>query len=217
MGDEEHFDDQIKEFFIHGGQGLNVTAPFKQRAFALASAHTGRCIRAGAANTLWMRNETLYADNTDGIGLIRDLHHYGRWTGKKNINSWGRRGNAWIIRPLFNLKPNSITISNRSTTKLQKLKQDFPLVECVALDNLSGTFDLVIQATSADISEQLPSSIISTKPLCYDLTYNLSAPTPFCAYAQSFGCQAIDGLGMLIEQAAEAFFVWHKIRLQPAT
>lgn len=213
-GEEQIFEQQVSDFFVHDGKGLNVTLPFKQRAFSMAKKRTPRCQLAGAANTLWLYENQLNADNTDGIGLIRDLIGYIELQ-KKNILILGAGGAArGIIHPLLAMNPFSLTVANRTIEKALALQEDFPQVRCSSLDNISGEFDLIINATSASLGGEaitLPFKIISQKPFCYDLAYKQKEATPFVNYAKSMGCDAIDGLGMLVEQAGEAFFIWNGV------
>jgi shikimate dehydrogenase len=217
-GKDYGFEDQIIEFFNHQGSGLNVTLPYKLRAFAMADQCTERCEKAGAANTLWVKNKQLYADNTDGIGLIRDLT---RWThlNSKKILVLGAGGAVrGIIQPLIETNPTLITIANRSHEKAEELCKQFPPVQCSSLDQLSEAFDVIINGTSASLTDEaivLPIEIMRLNPLCYDLAYKLDGSTPFTRYTQNLGCIAIDGLGMLVEQAAESFYLWNGVK--PAT
>ncbi|MCL9683786.1 shikimate dehydrogenase [Legionella maioricensis] len=213
-GDEQHFEQQVSDFFIRDGKGLNVTLPFKQRAFAMAQKSTLRCQLAGAANTLWLQENQLHADNTDGIGLIRDLTRYIELQGK-NILILGAGGAArGIIHPLLGANPHTLTVANRTVEKVIELQRDFPLVRCSELDKVTGSFDLIINATSASLAGKtvsVPENVMSQKPVCYDLAYKQKEPTPFVHYAKNWGCDAVDGIGMLVEQAAEAFFIWNAV------
>lgn len=213
-GDEQGFEQQVGEFFSQNGKGLNVTQPFKQRAFAMAHQHTLRCRKAEAANTLWMQEGTLWADNTDGIGLIRALKPYLSVYHKTILIVGAGGASRGIIPPLLDNWPLQLVVANRSQDTLKRLIRDFPRVIGVELSQLSGAFDLLINATSSSLkgeSLDLPRDCFKTKPFCCDLAYNQTAPTPFVAYAKTLGCEAIDGLGMLVEQAAEAFCVWNGI------
>lgn len=214
-GDNSRFEQQVKDFFIHGGQGLNVTLPFKQRAFALAQKKTPRCQQAGVANTLWLDKNQLHADNTDGLGLLRDLTPYLILQGK-NILILGAGGAArGIIPALLTTNPTTLTIANRTPETVSRLQRDFPAIQSMELDNLSGIFHLIINATSASLEGEtleLPASLLSQKPLCYDLAYLKNKPTPFVAQTQRAGCKAMDGLGMLVQQAAESFFIWNQVK-----
>ncbi len=214
LGDELLFEQQVSAFFIDGGKGLNITLPFKQRAFSMAQQRTLRCQLAGAANTLWMHNNELHADNTDGIGLIRDLTRYIDLSGKR-ILILGTGGAArGIIHPLWAVNPQAITIASRTVEKAMALQNDFPQIQYASLDTLSGRFDLIINATSASLEGNvvfLPQQVMSQKPVCYDLAYQQAKATPFVDYTKNLGCIAIDGIGMLVEQAAEAFFIWNGV------
>lgn len=208
------FAQQIHNFFIHGGKGLNITLPFKQQAFALAQQYTERCKLAGAANTLWMDDAQLYADNTDGIGLLRDLNRYLALPGKRVLILGAGGATRGIIPPLLGHDLAELVIANRTLGKAMELQQVFPAVRCIRLDKLQGEFDLIINATSASLSGEaifLPPAVLASRPLCYDLSYKKQGPTPFVHDATDAGCIAVDGLGMLIEQAAEAFSIWHGI------
>lgn len=212
--DLPRFEQQVTDFFAHGGRGLNITLPCKERAFAYAQHATARSLIAKAANTLWQDADGLHADNTDGVGLQRDLAHYIELTGK-HILVLGAGGAArGILAPLLASKPAQLTIANRTLKKTQTLCLDFAPATFCSMTDLNGAFDLIINATSAGLEKQciaLPSTIIQTNTLCYDLAYQTKGLTPFLAWAQSHGCVAVNGLGMLVEQAAEAFTIWHGV------
>lgn len=218
--DLSRFEQQVHDFFKQGGCGLNITLPCKQRAFAMSEQSSERCIKAGAANTLWMQAGKLHADNTDGVGLLRDL---GRHIALENkaILLLGAGGAArGIIGPLLDAHPAKLIIANRSLEKANELQQIFPQTQICRLDDLAEqpekqAYDLVINATSASLEGEglrLPDWIMATKPLCYDLAYRKDGLTPFVVWGRSQNCIALDGLGMLVEQAAEAFFIWHSLR-----
>jgi shikimate dehydrogenase len=215
LGDTQLFEQQVADFFREKGKGLNITLPFKQRAFALAQVATQRSQRAQAANTLWMHNNQIHADNTDGIGLIQDITRYLSLEGK-NILIVGAGGAArGIILPLLELNPALVTVTNRTKDKLDALQFDFPAISVIPLAALSGCFDVVINATSVSLTHntlELPVALMKQKPFCYDLAYALKKPTSFVHQAQTFDCHAVDGLGMLVEQAAESFYIWHGIK-----
>ncbi len=213
--DMHSFSQLVHEFFTHQGQGLNVTLPFKQQAFILASQHSERCIKAGAANTLWMSQGRLQADNTDGIGLINDLKRYVSLEDKRVLILGAGGAARGIIYPLAQNCLRELVLSNRTFANALALKDDFPLLNCIEIDKLNGAFDLVINATSSSLTGdliKLPSTCLDQTTICYDLAYNQQMNTPFVQYARSLGCTAVDGLGMLVEQAAESFFIWHGIR-----
>lgn len=214
LGDLEHFEQQVKDFFVSGGRGLNVTLPFKQRAFAMASQATERCRLAKAANTLWMEDGQLQADNTDGVGFVRDISRFIKLENKAILILGAGGATRGILGPLLNAKPEKIVVANRTQSKAIELKEDFPKIQ---IGEITGRYDLIINATSASLDAQnlaLPESLFTNKPFCYDLAYNQVEMTPFVKLARSLGCKACDGLGMLVAQAAEAFTIWHGVRPQ---
>jgi shikimate dehydrogenase len=214
LGETCGFEAQVMAFFSNGGRGLNITLPFKERAFAMSLVRTPRCLVAKAINTLWMEADTLHGDNTDGVGLIRDLSHYINLS-EKNILLLGAGGAArGVLAPLL-ATAASVTIINRTKERAFALLTDFPTASIGTFDDLDQrSFDVVINATSASLNNQtlrLPTSLLQKKPFCYDLTYSKAPPTPFVSWARSLGCEAMDGLGMLVEQAAESFCIWHGV------
>lgn len=213
--DESCFEQQVKQFFHQGGQGLNITLPCKQRAFLMADVASQRCQQAKAANTLWSINDKLYADNTDGIGLIRDLTRYLDLQDKRILLLGAGGAARGILGPLLAQQPAWLTVANRTLATAQALQEDFAISASCDFETLTGTFEVIINATAASLSMQaLPISAIMIKKatLCYDLAYKAQGQTPFVMQVNALGGQAIDGLGMLIEQAAEAFNIWHGIR-----
>ncbi len=210
------FEQQVIEFFQHGGKGLNITLPCKQQAFAMSQQKTLRCQQAGAANTLWMHSGQLHADNTDGVGLLRDLSRYIHITGKKILILGAGGAARGVIGPLLAAHPEQLMIVNRTFKNAQALQDDFLNATCCRWEDLGYkcNYDIIINATSASLDGQclvLPEQLMAAKPFCYDLAYSKRQPTAFVAFAYAHGCVAMDGLGMLIEQAAEAFFIWHNI------
>ncbi|MFI4919487.1 MAG: shikimate dehydrogenase [Legionellales bacterium] len=217
-GDEQFFDRQVRDFFTAQGKGLNVTLPFKQRAFELAQQTTTRCKQAGAANTLWIKNQELWADNTDGIGFMRDVTRYVELAEKRILIVGAGGAVRGIISPLLDAKPACLVLANRTLERARRLQQVFPQIRISELAQLNEHYDVVVNATSASLDGQLislPEQCFLQKPFCYDLAYQQGGLTPFVHHAISMGCDAVDGLGMLVEQAAEAFYIWHKI--QPVT
>lgn len=213
--DEAHFEQQVRDFFAAGGTGLNITSPGKERAFAMADVKTSRCAAARAANTLWMNSVgQLCADNTDGVGLIRDLNHHGIKLADARILVLGAGGGARGILPaLLDEIPCRVVVANRTPSRGQALVQALESTKLgfMPWDAVTGSFDLILNATSMSCG-LFEGSSLSGNPLCYDLNYAASGLTPFVAWAKNAGFQAVDGLGMLVEQAAEAFFVWHGVR-----
>ncbi len=220
------FADTVADFFDAGGQGLNVTVPFKQEAWALCQWRSERAQRSGAVNTLWQDEQgRLCGDNTDGAGLVRDLtlNHPISLTGK-NLLLLGAGGAArGVLQPLLAQAPATLVIANRTLQKAQDLVDLFPEttgVRACHFRDLSEPFDLIINATSASLAGDLPplpNGIITPQTFAYDMMYG-PHQTPFNQWAQGCGAhQCIDGLGMLVEQAAEAFFLWRKIRPDTAS
>lgn len=206
-----YFAKAVQDFFAAQGKGLNVTLPFKEEAYQLAEQVTARCRQARAANTLWMKEGRLHADNTDGIGLIRDLKTYTSLADKRVLILGAGGAARGIIAPLLAEGIAGLTITNRSLQRAEDLQADFPSIHCQAWGR-SEPFDLLINATSAGTRQEeiaWPVGAIRADSFCYDLSYTLQGNTSFVAWARQRGCAAADGLGMLVEQAAEAFFIWH--------
>lgn len=211
-----------REFFAAGGSGANVTLPFKTDAFELAAERTARAKQAGAVNTLWLRDQAIVGDNTDGAGLVRDL------TGNLGLALAGRRvlllgaGGAarGVLAPLLALEPATLVVANRTRERAQELARHFAAagpVLGVGLDELDGSFDLVVNATSSSTRGEalaLPEGIFAPGASAYDMAYGPAARA-FLDSARAAGAQASDGLGMLVEQAAESFWLWRGKR--PAT
>lgn len=216
----------VAAFRGEGGRGLNVTVPFKIEAFALASTHSGRAQLAGAVNTLMLEADgRWYGDNTDGAGLVRDLTaNLGIEIRDRNVLVLGAGGaTRGIVGPLLDCLPGRLVITNRTAAKAEELAAMFaPLgpVEALPLASLAGQrFDLVINSTSAgldiDSEHEWPRIVFASHGFAYDLIYADHA-TPFVRWAQRIGAtRTADGLGMLVEQAAESFFLWRGVR--PAT
>lgn len=212
------FEQQVQNFFETGGLGLNITLPCKQRAFAMSDELSARCLQAQAANTLWRRSGKLFADNTDGIGLIRDLKRYVDIVDKKILLLGAGGAARGIIGPLLAARPAKLTLANRTIENAQSLHKNFPSITHVCrFTELNDVYDVIINATSAGLDNQpivLPTAMTVGKPFCYDLVYRQTSDTAFVAWARALGCDAVDGLGMLVEQAAEAFYIWHGVMPQ---
>lgn len=211
----ELFEQYVIDFFNQPeGKGLNITQPFKERAFAMAQVKSARCLQASAANTLWMTDGKLHADNTDGVGLVRDLSRYIDLA-DKTIVLLGAGGAArGVIGELLKAHPARLILSNRTVEKAHALKTYFPRIHTCGFEALTKHYDIIINATSASLKNNtltLPNTILSNHPFCYDLAYNRDNMTPFVQWAKSQGSQAKDGIGMLIEQAAEAFLIYHMV------
>jgi len=215
------FDSFVLNFFASGGQGLNITVPHKERAFALASKLEPRAARAGAVNTLFQNNaKELCGDNTDGPGLVRDLKaNHGISILGKNVLIVGAGGAArGALASLVEAKPGTITIVNRTLKNANVLQQAFVNefdISVAEFDTLEGNFDLIINGTSLSLDDEIPplsSSHLSKSCCCYDMMYK-NEDTSFVQWAKKNGAiMAVDGLGMLVEQAAESFFCWRGVR-----
>lgn len=207
-----HFNQEVTEFFATKGQGLNVTLPFKEQAFAIAEAATKTCRKAKAANTLWIHQGKLHADNTDAIGFIRDIKRH-RNIEQANILILGTGGACrGVLAGLDTASIKKITIATRNAKKAETLIEDFPYINCLTYQELDDRYDLIIHATSARLREELPlltQNLWKKSPFAYDLNYDRTKLTPFLEQAQKNDCPGSDGLGMLVEQAAESFFIWH--------
>ena len=217
----DDFSDFAREFFLEG-RGANVTVPFKEEAYRLADSLTARAQRAGAVNTLSkLADGTLLGDNTDGAGLVRDLTVNAGFSLKgKRILLLGAGGAVrGALEPLLAEQPASVIIANRTVEKAELLAQlfaDLGPVSASGFDWLQEPVDLIINATSASLSGDVPpiagSLIEPGRTLCYDMMYS-KEPTSFCRWATEHGAWvSMDGLGMLAEQAAEAFFLWRGVR-----
>lgn len=220
LGNMQAFESQVRDFFAEGGAGLNVTLPFKTRAFDMALSASERAQKAKSANVLLYKEGILHADNTDGIGLIRDLEEHIAFDlrGKKVVILGAGGATSGIIDPLLRAQVSKLTVLNRDKEKRKALALNFPETHFLSLeeDSLDPPYDLIIHATSAGLKDnaplELPSKIWQGEPLCYDLSYARgNAQTPFVRLARIQGLMAFDGLGMLIEQAAEAFVIWHAV------
>lgn len=217
---EDGFADAVAEFlYVSNGKGLNITVPFKQQAWQLADRLSERAELAGAVNTLMLKDGTLYGDNTDGAGLVRDLiHNHGVVLNSKRILMLGAGGAArGVMLPLLEQNPASLHIANRTALRAHELAEnfaDYGEVSASGLDELHGNFDIIINATAAGLGGEvppLPDDLIDEQSLCYDMMY-ASEPTAFVRYCvERHAAQSIDGLGMLVEQAAESFRLWRNV------
>ncbi len=218
---EGEFEKAAQEFFEQGGKGLNITVPFKLNAYEFAQQRTARAERAGAVNTLArLGNGTILGDNTDGIGMVHDMHNLGWELEGKRILILGAGGAVrGILQPLLEEKPAQVVIANRTFAKAEELAKNFldlGDVQAKTFEQLVGeTFDIVINGTSASMQGELPplpDNLLAQNACCYDMMYG-AEPTIFLRWAKDFGAAHMaDGLGMLIGQAAEAFYLWRQIR-----
>jgi shikimate dehydrogenase len=205
-----------RAFFEAGGRGASVTLPFKSDAFELASERSVRARRAGAANFLMKRDAGIFADNTDGAGLVADLTRNLAFDIRDTqVLLLGAGGAArGVLAPLLEERPARIVVANRTVDRANALAQEFGgigRVEARALDAIEARpFDLVLNATSTStlgVALPLPDAVLAPGTLAYDLAYGASARA-FTDRARAAGARASDGLGMLVEQAAEAFEMW---------
>lgn len=216
------FEQAVGNFFANGGKGLNVTVPFKREAWELADELGPEAERAGAVNTLLMSAEgVLVGRNTDGIGLVRDIlgNHGGAIT-QQSILLVGAGGAArGVLQPLLAEKPKLIVIANRTPSRAHELAADFSSegdVSGSSFEELEGQqFDLIINASAASLQGEVPSlpdSACTHTTWCYDMMYG-AEPTTFMHWAtQHKAAKSLDGLGMLVEQAAESFYHWRGVR-----
>ncbi len=216
------FAQSARRFFDGGGRGANVTLPFKLDAFDLAATKTDRAIVAGAANFLVARGGAIEADNTDGAGLVADLtRNQGVRLEGAHILVLGAGGAArGIIAPLLACRPARLVIANRTAARALELAARFGErgpVEGVALDAIPrDRYDLVLNATSTSTHGEalpLPAHALPPGAFAYDLAYGAGARA-FVERAKTAGMKAADGLGMLVEQAAESFELWRGVRPQ---
>ncbi|KVF01623.1 shikimate dehydrogenase [Burkholderia vietnamiensis] len=219
---DDAFAATVRSFFTAGGKGMNVTAPFKLKAFAMADERSERAALAGAANTLSFRDGRIIAENFDGVGLVRDIEV------NLNLPMAGKRvlvlGAGGAVRgallPFIAARPAELVVANRDVAKVEALiarvATGHSLVAC-GYDDLAamGRFDLVVNATSASLSGELPPvppSVFDPRGAAYELVYGKRL-TPFLRHARHAGVLGIaDGVGMLVEQAAEAFAWWRGVR-----
>jgi len=215
---------QVREFFDGGGRGLNVTLPHKEAVIALATSLSERAQTAGAANTLVRDlHGRMLADNTDGAGLVRDLKHNLRIAVRaQRVLLVGAGGAArGVLAPLLQLEPRELVIANRSVGRAMALASAFAAlgpVRAAGFAELDGaSFDLIINATAAGLSGEIPSlptCVLGATTTCYDLAYSRdSEHTSFTHWAREHGAARTHmGLGMLVEQAAESFYLWRGVR-----
>ncbi len=216
------FAQAARSFFDGGGAGLNVTVPFKQEAFELADTLSDRALRAGAANTLTpLPTGGIAGDNTDGIGLVSDMVINLGWAvrGLRVLVLGSGGAVRGILEPLMRERPKELLIVNRTADRAAQLASEFAdlgPIEGGAYSLIgSRQFDLVINGTSAGLSgemPELPASLLTDHSCCYDMVYG-AEPTVFMRWAAHHAAWAVsDGLGMLVEQAAQSFYLWNKAK-----
>ncbi len=227
------FKQAVGNFVAHKGKGLNITVPFKEEAWALVDERSTRAERAGAINTIKIFEGKLLGENTDGVGLVNDLKNNFKVSLKnKRILLMGAGGaSRGVLAPLLSDAPDEIVIVNRTVGKATALAEHFKDLGNVhgcgyddLANNISGNgilrkqrFDIIINATAASLLGELPplpDALVVKSGCCYDMMYGQQ--TPFMIWAQAQGASIVaDGLGMLVEQAAESFYIWRGVR--PAT
>ncbi|MEW8266125.1 MAG: shikimate dehydrogenase [Candidatus Thiodiazotropha sp.] len=221
LGDLDDFAGDVRRFLAAGGQGLNVTVPFKEQAWRLADELSPGAHTAGAVNTLIRLDKNrLRGDNTDGVGLVRDLsvNQGFRLRGKRILMLGAGGAVRGVIRPLLEQQPKRVIIANRTASKAYSLANGLTAHGQVAgcgLDELDGMqFELIINGTAAGLQGEVPSipdSVLAKGGWCYDMLYSKDA-TPFQAWGYEHrAARSLDGLGMLVEQAAESFHLWRDI------
>jgi shikimate dehydrogenase len=224
--EENDFEAAVERFLQGDGKGLNITVPFKERAWALAQWRSERAELAGAVNTLYRLDEGRIAgDNTDGVGLVRDLaDNNGVTLNGARVLVLGAGGAVrGVLQPLLAAGVASILVANRTLARAQTLAELFAedgRVQACGFDQVPAeAFDLIINGTSASLQGELPpvpAATVSAQTACYDMMYG-AEPTPFCRWASELGAErVIDGLGMLVEQAAESFRIWRGVQPQTA-
>jgi shikimate dehydrogenase len=225
LGHAEGFADAVRRFFSEGGRGLNVTVPFKEQAWALVDERSARAETAGAVNTLIpLSDGRLRGDNTDGVGLVRDLgtNHGFAFAGKRVLLLGAGGASRGVLRPLLETGLAELVIANRTAPKALELAAETegsgPVRGCGLADLgaiVNGGFDLIVNGTSAGLDgevPEMPTACLSAGGWTYDMLYG-DLTTAFCQWGASQGAaRALDGLGMLVEQAAESFWLWRGVR-----
>lgn len=215
----------VRAFAAAGGRGANVTVPFKLEAHVLADSLSARAAAAGAVNTLRFDGDRIHGDNTDGVGLVRDIEaNLGVRLAGARILLLGAGGAArGVVLPMLERGPRSLLIVNRTAAKAEALVAQFAAAARNAGCALAGggpevvepsAYDVIVNATAGSLDAALPECdkrAFGRGTLAYDMMYG-AQPTVFMRHAESLGARAADGLGMLVEQAAESFFLWRAVR-----
>ncbi len=225
LGEAGGFRQAVQHFMASGGKGLNITVPFKLEAFALCDHLTERARLAGAVNTIWFEGDKIHGDVTDGIGMVRDIEHNQQQTIKdKRVLVIGAGGAVrGVLQPLLEAGPSELIICNRTRGKAMDLAELFaqwgPIRELEMKTLSNESFDIVINGTAASLGNELPAvsaDVFSGGAFVYDMMY-ARQPTVFMKWALDQGAtRAVDGLGMLVEQAAAGFEIWHGKAVQTA-
>ncbi|UTW10760.1 shikimate dehydrogenase [Marinobacterium rhizophilum] len=215
---EDGFAVAVDDFFARGGKGLNITVPFKQQAWALAQWRSPAAELAGAVNTLYCDDQgRICGDNTDGTGMVRDIvkNHGGTVRGARVLLLGAGGAVRGVMQPLLEQQPRQLVVANRTPARAIELAEVFaglgPVQGCGFADLESQSFDLIINGTAASLQGEvppLPAAVLAPGGWCYDMMYS-AEPTAFGRWAQQQGAaRVLDGLGMLVEQAAESFRIW---------
>ncbi|QFU20454.1 shikimate dehydrogenase [Shewanella eurypsychrophilus] len=214
------FETSLSEFWLNKGKGANVTVPFKEQAFKLCDELSELAQLAGAVNTLTLlENGHVRGDNTDGLGLVADLQrNFGSLVGKRVLLLGAGGAARGCILPMLNAGIDELSIHNRTHEKaavLAELFAEYGNISAVATDDLTASFDIIINSTSSSLSgdiPQIPTSVIDAETSCYDMMYSKQI-TSFNSWASSLGAsKVVDGLGMLVGQAAKSFELWRGVK-----
>jgi shikimate dehydrogenase len=222
------FRSTVEQFRHEGGKGVNVTLPFKHEAWDLADEHPGYALDAKAVNTITFDGKRIIGYNTDGIGLVTDLERNLDFPIRgRRVLLMGAGGASYgVMHPILDSRIRLLVVANRTLGKAVSLVAHFQKFQKLVPDGVSAKryeqlagsqFDLIINATSAGLSNQmppLPDDIFAPGALAYDMVYG--KPTPFLRFARERGAMTADGTGMLVEQAAESFFIWRGVRPRTA-
>jgi len=226
LGPLDTFTPFVTQFFKDGGRGLNVTLPFKELAYALSEVLSKRAQQAGAVNTLMRgKDDRIYGDNTDGIGIVQDMTQNHGWTleGMRVLIIGAGGAVRGVMGPLLAAGIASLRIVNRTPEKAETLAALFQGEGNVAAERYedipAGSVDILINGSSASLSGELPpvpAGILASGACAYDMAYG-KGELPFMAWARGQGAARVsDGLGMLVEQAAESFYIWRHVRPETA-
>jgi shikimate dehydrogenase len=216
----------LKQLQQAGFKGINVTVPFKEQVWQAVDNKSEHATRAGAVNTVVFNDDgTLYGDNTDGIGLCRDLvdNHHIELSGKRLLLLGAGGAARGVIEPLLSYQPSELVIANRTVSKAEDLANlfaEFDNISGCGFEELTGSFDVIINATSASLHGKVPplsDDILNDNACCYDMMYK-NEDTAFITWSKQHGAaKTVDGLGMLAEQAAEAFRIWRGVKPETQT
>ncbi|MEE9446423.1 MAG: shikimate dehydrogenase [Arenicellales bacterium] len=218
LGEAGGFNQAVQHFMASDGAGVNVTVPFKLDAFALCDSITDRARTAGAVNTIWFEEDKIFGDMTDGVGMVRDIEQNQgvELTGKRILVIGAGGAVRGVLQPLLAANPSELILCNRTEGTAIELAAEFKHqgnIQARAMNDLQGeSFDIIINGTSASLSDDLPAvppSIFKQGCFAYDMMY-AHQPTIFMKWAMNKGAGKVsDGLGMLVEQAAVGFEIWH--------